>query len=247
MIPINSGAPSGSGLGELIAFEGLIVQILTYNILAVRMLRKYRNIRWLEHFLVFLTGIYVLSFTISHLIMMGVEANKFYLLVQLTITLSIYLLSYKSILIPEIFSLKTSADPSRNGMKKYERSGLKPEEAVLYLEQLKLYMEERKAYLNPNMTIDQMAKDMGISRHHLTQVINEHFNKNFYGFVNHYRVEEVKRMITDKKYNHLSLSALGLEAGFKSKTTFNSNFKKETNLTPSEWKNRQKNRSRLSG
>jgi hypothetical protein len=105
MIPINSGAPSGSGLGELIAFEGLIVQILTYNILAVRMLRRYRkqqepgrfhrlkDIRWLEHFLVFLTGIYVLSFTISHLIMMGVEANKFYLLVQLTITLSIYLLS----------------------------------------------------------------------------------------------------------------------------------------------------------
>ena len=259
IIPELSGVNGKSGLADLLVFEGLIVQILTYNILAIKMLRKYRNqqesgkyyqlkdIRWLEHFLVFLTSIYVLSFTISHLIMLGMEVNRFYLLVQLTITLSIYLLSYKSMLIPEIFSLKTGTDLSKNGMKKYQRSGLKPDEAVLYLEQLKQYMKERKAYLNPNVTIEQMAQDMSISRHHLTQVINEHFKKNFYGFVNQYRVEEVKRMITDKKYNHFSLSALGLEAGFKSKTTFNANFKKETGLTPSEWKMQQKNRSRLSG
>ncbi len=245
-----------SDLAGFIAFEGLIIQILFYNILAIWLLRKYRNqptqnenihnskdIQWLEFFLIFITCIYVLSFTISHLIIFGLEVNKFYLLVQLTITVGIYLLSYKSMLIPEVFNLKTGH--SKNGMKKYERSGLKEEKAISYREQLTQYMNKEKPYRNPNITIDQVAKDMEISRHHLTQVINEHFNKNFYAFVNDYRVEEVKQMIMDDKFNHLNLSALGLEAGFKSKTAFNTNFKKVTGLTPSEWKNQHNKTSKI--
>ena len=65
-------------------------------------------------------------------------------------------------------------------------------------------------------------------------------NKNFYDLVNGCRVEEAKRLLLDPKNKNYTILSIGFEAGFNSKTTFNTIFKKFTGLTPTEYKDRQK-------
>ena len=123
-----------------------------------------------------------------------------------------------------------------NTTEKYLRSGLKPPQAEKYLQHLLDYMENQKPYSDPDLTLPALADKLGISRNHLTEIINEKLEKNFFEFVNTYRVEEVKKLLADSGFFYLNLYALGLKAGFKSKTAFNQNFKKITGFTPSKWK-----------
>jgi AraC-like DNA-binding protein len=242
---------------EFILFETLVVQILTYNILAIKKLKKHRasllqtystleekDLNWLRFYLVFITGTYILSFLITHLVVFGLRVDGLYVLVQLAITLSIYLMSYRIIFQPGLFTLTPSVqteivEETTTETNKYQRSGLKTEQAVNYLNELLVYMDTAKPYLDQELTIYALAEQLNITRNHLTQIINEQLGKNFYEFVNGYRVEEVKRMMEDSQYDNLTISALGLEAGFKSKTAFNTNFKKITGYTPTEWKKNQ--------
>jgi AraC-like DNA-binding protein len=75
-----------------------------------------------------------------------------------------------------------------------------------------------------------------MNRGQLSQLINDGLGDNFYDFVNKYRVDEVKRLMTDPKAKNFNLLGIALEAGFKSKSTFNLIFKRFTGLTPSEYR-----------
>jgi AraC-like DNA-binding protein len=121
---------------------------------------------------------------------------------------------------------------------KYERSGLKEADAEKYLTRLLRCMETKKPYLNVDLTIQDVAESLNISRHYLTQVINERLNRNFYQFINEYRVEEVKRLLEDENYKKYTLTAIAFEAGFNSKSSFNSAFKEIVGMTPSEYRER---------
>lgn len=122
---------------------------------------------------------------------------------------------------------------------KYERSGLKETDAEKYLTRLLRYMEAKKPYLDVDLTIQDVAKSLNISRHYLTQVINERLNRNFYQFINEYRIEEVKRLLEDENYKKYTLTAIAFEAGFNSKSSFNSAFKEIAGMTPSEYREKQ--------
>ena len=119
---------------------------------------------------------------------------------------------------------------------KYERSGLKEDEAKLYATRITEFMESKKAYLDGNLTIENLSRELKIPKHYLTQVINENLNKNFYTFVNEYRVEEVKKKLLDPDCQNLTLLSIAYDAGFNSKTAFNTIFKKLTGLTPTQYK-----------
>jgi AraC-like DNA-binding protein len=121
---------------------------------------------------------------------------------------------------------------------KYERSGLKDSDAEKYLNRLLKFMETKKPYLDVDLTIQDIAESLNIPRHYLTQVINEKLNKNFYQFINEYRVEEVKSLLTDKDYQKYTMTAIAFEAGFNSKSSFNNVFKEITGMTPTEYKNK---------
>jgi AraC-like DNA-binding protein len=119
---------------------------------------------------------------------------------------------------------------------KYERSGLKDADAEKYLSRLLRHMDTKKPYLDADLTIQDIAESLNIPRHYLTQVINEKLNKNFYQFINEYRVEEVKKLLMDKEYQKFTMTAIAFEAGFNSKSAFNSAFKEITGMTPTEYK-----------
>jgi AraC-like DNA-binding protein len=97
-------------------------------------------------------------------------------------------------------------------------------------------MQTQKPYLNSELGLPDLAMMLQLNTYELSYLINAGFENNFYGFVNSYRVEESKTLLNSAKHQHLSMIGIAFEAGFNSKTAFNTAFKKMTGLSPSEFK-----------
>lgn len=104
-----------------------------------------------------------------------------------------------------------------------------------YQDAVEDYMQRQKPYTNPNLTIHELASGLKIPPHVLSKVINDGFGKNFFDFVNQYRVEEFKRRMDDPRTKNYTLLSLAFEVGFNSKTAFNRAFKKLTHQTPKDY------------
>ncbi|KAA3631999.1 MAG: AraC family transcriptional regulator, partial [Bacteroidetes bacterium] len=92
-------------------------------------------------------------------------------------------------------------------------------------------------YLEPSLTLRDLAEMMELPPNHMSQLLNEGFDKNFAEFVNTYRLETFKTKVADPGLRHLTILALAYESGFNSKTVFNTFFKKMTGKTPKAyWK-----------
>jgi AraC-like DNA-binding protein len=128
----------------------------------------------------------------------------------------------------------TDTDGASSG--KYVKSGLKSEDAKSYVENLIKYMNDSGVWKDSELSIAKLASQTSISKHQLSEVLNEYLGKNFYVFVNEYRVEYAKQLLMNKKYSNWSIIAIAYECGFNSKTAFNIFFKKYTQQTPSEFK-----------
>ncbi|MFN4000392.1 helix-turn-helix domain-containing protein [Algoriphagus sp.] len=103
-------------------------------------------------------------------------------------------------------------------------------------ERLNELMIKEKPYLDNELSLPKLAESFQTGTHQLSYLLNKGLNDNFYDYVNRFRVEESKRLLLDKKFNHLSMVGIALEAGFNSKTAFNTAFKKFTGHTPSEFR-----------
>jgi len=103
---------------------------------------------------------------------------------------------------------------------------------IIELQQL---MDREKLYLEPELNIGNIANQLNVHAHQLSKLINCQLEKNFFEFVNEYRVEEFKKLATNPKNKHISILGLAMEAGFNSKSTFNRFFKNSTGLTPTEF------------
>lgn len=106
----------------------------------------------------------------------------------------------------------------------------------VYHQQLLDLMGNDLLYQNPDLTLDFLAGRLQISAGYLSQIINEKQQKNFFEFVNEYRVEAVKKRLTDPEFANYTIMGVAHECGFQSKSTFNSAFKKFTGHTPSAYK-----------
>lgn len=119
---------------------------------------------------------------------------------------------------------------------KYAGVVLKDADAEKYVSQLRHFMNIEKPYLDANLSLPELANKLHITSHHLSRVINEQFNVNFFDFINQYRVDEVKSRIGNPEFENLSLLGIAFDSGFNTKSAFNRVFKKMTGLTPSEYK-----------
>ena len=147
----------------------------------------------------------------------------------------VYAVGYMALKRPEVFS--GGQDQVENTQsQKYERTGLSPERAKQYIGRLVKFVECEKPYRQGDLTLQQLAKKISVPPNHLSQIINEHLNQNFFDFVNRYRVKEIQSRLNSSAEKHLTILALAYEVGFNSKSAFYAAFKKHTNMTPSRFK-----------
>ena len=109
----------------------------------------------------------------------------------------------------------------------------KKEEA--FVDILNKFMMEQKPYFNSELTLSQLANELNVSTHYLSNILNNYIHKNFYEFINNYRVDEVKKRIISHRNSNFTILAIALDCGFNSKATFNRIFKNYTGNTPSQF------------
>ncbi len=126
---------------------------------------------------------------------------------------------------------------------RYRGSGLSPEESRAQFERLRDLMEREEPFLDENLNILQLSEAMGVSSKHLSQVINQNADQNFYDFINGYRIEKAKTLLLDPGRTDLRVSEVMFEVGYTAKSTFNSLFKRFTGLTPTEFRRQKSPRS----
>ncbi|MEE9117113.1 MAG: helix-turn-helix domain-containing protein, partial [Calditrichia bacterium] len=135
------------------------------------------------------------------------------------------------------YRLEKNTDDATTGGK-YEKSGLTREKAEEYLQNLKTIMEEKKPYTDSNLSLHQLSEMLEMTPHNLSEVINTGLNQNFFDYVNYFRVEKVKKDLSDDQKRYFKLLSIALDAGFNSKSSFNVIFKKQTGMTPSEYRDK---------
>ncbi|MEI7905778.1 MAG: helix-turn-helix domain-containing protein [Bacteroidota bacterium] len=237
----------------------VIVQGMAYLGLSTRMINRFNlhikdvvssvekiQLIWLRN--ITFTGFAAISvFLIEDLFLMnGINLSNF-IFSSVGFALYVYGMGYGGLLKSEIF-----ADPvvektmqaveeiehtiEEESAVKYERSGLTDETAEQHLRALLRLMEQKKIYRNCALTLTELSAELSVSPHNLSEVINTKLRKNFYDFVNGYRLDEVKKDLADPSKQHLKILSLAFDAGFNSKATFNTLFKEQTGTTPSEYR-----------
>ncbi len=134
-----------------------------------------------------------------------------------------------------IFGSTPAAEEGAEQRKKYPKSGLTEETARTLHQSLLKMMADEALYKKSDLSINDLASKLAVHPNYLSQIINQTENKNFYDFVNTYRIEEFKRLIAKPENQQFTLLSVAYDCGFSSKSSFNRYFKKAMGQTPSEY------------
>lgn len=152
-------------------------------------------------------------------------------LIAAFISLIIYTISF-SVFSKSMFFHETNVKT----IKKYEKSSLTPELQNNTLKKLEEVMTAEKPFLDPGFSLPVMAKRLGISTHHLSQILNEELGQSFFDFLAAYRIAEAQKLLTSEENNYIKIEEIAQMVGYNSKSAFNTAFRKITGSTPSEFK-----------
>lgn len=222
------------------------IQVAVYVPIMVRHLREYSraikasystldgiNLRWLKWRL----GVFGLIWGVGLVFMAAGWFDRRAIslvgqVVPFLIAVNTFVTGYRAMLQPDVlFGL------AEEGLgRRYERSSLSPENAALYKARLLDTMEREKPYLDAEITLPKLAQGLNVPLSHLSQVINEQLGRNFYEFINGYRVEAAKRRLLRPGAGQAKLITIAFECGFNSLATFNRVFKELAGRTPSEFR-----------
>lgn len=197
-----------------------------------------KSLRWISNFIYSGAIIFCLCVAASFIDIAWADRIS-----NLLFGLLVYVLGYRAFGQAEIFSdlppevvAETVTPPEKSLVPKYEKSGLTIEKAQVLLTRLEKLFEVEQIYLQADLTLQQLADQLNTSSHQISQLLNQFKEKNFFDFVNGYRVTHFKQALANPANAHLSILAIALDSGFNSKATFNEVFKKMTGQTPSAFR-----------
>lgn len=222
------------GESIILGFLLLIYALAAY----VNFVRNYRSDIDLKIWLRVICGLFMafaLSctfFFVSIALSLSSQTQEYYLIFVMAIL--IVFVSYFVISQPDIFNGKPISKIIP--FIKYEKTGLTEDFSLELKEKLQNIMENEKPYLDPNVRLDTIADLLNVSRHHASQVINEHFSSHFFDFINHYRIQEAERLLSIEK-SRQSIQNIAYSSGFNNRISFYKAFKKMVGITPSEYRN----------
>ncbi len=197
---------------------------------------EYIDPTWLRIFLFTFFAVFLMLVLMMVIAIHKLEVTYFNQIVSLIFALAIYVLGYKGLFQQTLISREIEIPSKIIESTDKEATPIQLDDQLL--KKLIDFMKSSKPFSDPELTLTSLALQLEMGRNQLSELINKGTEGNFYDFVNKYRVEEVKQLMENSKYKDYTILAIAYEAGFPSKSTFNSIFKKFTGLTPSEYRNR---------
>ena len=223
--------PRIKGNSLFVFFEGIITMtMITYLVFTIYDIVKNKKEQWMLFFIVPYLIVYVLD-AVPYYITGEHDTIPFlesYGIIGLS-ALLLYFILFKLVVSPK--SVLPKADT-----KAYKTSSLNTSNVEGYKETFIKLMNEEKLFKNSNLTVNEVAKTMGIPRQHLSEVLNVHLKTSFQDYINKCRVEKFVTCLEDNKYANYTIMGIANEVGFKSKSSFNTAFKKLKGVTPSQYK-----------
>ncbi len=196
-----------------------------------------KELQWLRYLSVGLGLIWVVAiFFDEHVIFSGVAIFVLFIgffgINQLNIFTTPIIEPDKKNEVTTTKSIQSSTDSEKM---RYAKSGLNDQMADQIYAKLNELMPQNHLYKQDNLTLSELAKQLNVHPNHLSQVINEKEEKNFYNYINSLRIKEFIRLASQQENEKFTLMSLAQDCGFNSKSTFNKHFKAYTQKTPSEF------------
>jgi len=105
-----------------------------------------------------------------------------------------------------------------------------------YHQELEYVIKSKSLYLRPNLCLDDLSDETGISIEYVKQVLSEKLNSTFFEFISKYKIRRAKRLLTKINDDHFSISNVAIESGFNTDESFVVLFKKHTNMSPEKYR-----------
>lgn len=210
------------------------IQMCIYLISAlIFSVKNYKNQKvffsWIQPSIIVFLLIVVINFALTILSLFNIFLIPNHIQLSLVVLLSfpIFYISYKEMNTDDNFGLVSS---------KYKTSPIAYEKSKMYIEIIMNAMEKEKAYKDMNLNLASFSNKIDIPSKYISQTINQARQMSFPDFINYYRIKDVKRALINPKNKDFTIIAIAQESGFKSGSRFNTLFKKETGVTPSEYR-----------
>ena len=148
----------------------------------------------------------------------------------------------KAMKYPELFKginskLQLAKDILPKAEEKLQPANSQDDLIAAQISTLKQYMAEKEPFLDPSLTIQELSNQINTPVRDLSVLINHHMDQHFFDFVNEYRIQKAMNILKDHSKKELTVLEILYEVGFNSKSSFNTSFKKYTNLTPTAYRN----------
>jgi len=160
----------------------------------------------------------------------------------LAMSLMVLYIAQMAYLNPKVFDYKSFNLVDGFGLTKYLKSGLTPSLSEELKEELITLFTVDKIYRESDLNLESLSERLNTTRHNTSQIINEHFNMNFFELINKFRIDEAINLLIEDKNGNLNIIDIAYEVGYNNKVTFNKAFKKSTSLTPTQYIDSIKNR-----
>lgn len=181
--------------------------------------------------LIFHMCVIIVIFIIVKTVLLGNAGNIF---------IGIYVAVFTLLTTSRVMSSSTYFDQSASfldiSMGKYRKSSLTEEAKQKILSNIILEFESRQYFSEKLASLSDLAKRIGESPHHVSQVLNEKLDKSFFELLAKYRVDMAKKILNNDAKNRITIEEISEMVGYNSKTAFNNVFKKLTGKTPSEFR-----------
>ncbi len=117
---------------------------------------------------------------------------------------------------------------------KYQTSNLTTNASFSIKVKLEYLIENKQIFMNNELRLQDVADELKVNRHHLSQVINENYGIGFFDLINRYRINYAANLMTQSK-SKFTISEIAYQSGFNNKVTFYKEFKKYFKFTPLEY------------
>ncbi len=220
--------------------KAIIIQVFIYNILTILIVEKYikssarqftkqqkHRLKWIR----FIVYGYFTACIVYDLVILSdslISSSQSFR----TIVVGIFAIYFTTILYKALSSSQFSY-----GEEKKRYHSLNQKQAQQLQKELDALMQNDKPYLDFDANVSGIAQKLSTNNKHISELLNLYYQKNFYEYINEYRIEEAKQLLVNSKESKKTILEIAYASGFNSKSAFNSAFKKNTGMSPTQYRN----------